>query len=67
MQECECDDTILMELCAYLWPFAVFTFVYFLIYAVKAAVTGEGNEIERGVGAAVSLLVIVGACVLPNL
>lgn len=55
----------LMELCAYLWPFAVFTFVFCLISAVKAAVTGEGNEVGRGLGAAVSLLVIVGACALP--
>lgn len=38
----------LMELCVYLCPFAVFTFVFCLISAV-------------------SLLVIVGACVLPNL
>lgn len=37
------------------------TYVYFLIFAVKAAVAGDKNDVMLGFGTAMSLLVIVGA------
>lgn len=43
---------------------APFAFVFFLIYAIRDAVKGGDRDIAYGIGAAVSLLVIVAVCVL---
>ena len=43
---------------------APFTFVFFLIYAIREAVRGGDRDIAYGLGAAVSLLVLTAACVL---
>lgn len=41
-------------------PLCPFTFVIFLIDAIKKVVSGEGNEYLSGLGAGLSLLVILG-------
>ena len=52
------------RLCTYLCWVAPFTFVFCLVYAVREAVNGGSNDIALALGASLSLLIIVGACVL---
>lgn len=53
-------SVLLLPLCL----IAPFTFVYCLIYAIRAAVSGHGNEIALGAGAGVSLLILLVAVVV---
>ena len=39
-----------------------FTFVFFLIYAIREAVKGGDRDIAYGLGAAISLLAILAIC-----
>ena len=50
----------LLGACFFLCLFAPFTFVIFLIDAIKKVVSGEGNEYLSGLGAGLSLLIILG-------
>lgn len=54
----------LLGACFFLCIFAPFTFVIFLIDAIKKVVSGEGNEYLSGLGAGLSLLVILGGDLL---
>ena len=51
---------VLLSICFFLYIFAPFTFVFFLIDAVKKAVSGEGNEYLSGLGAGLSVFVMLG-------
>lgn len=51
---------VLLSICFFLCIFAPFTFVFFLIDAVKKAVSGEGNEYLSGLGAGLSVFVMLG-------
>ena len=53
-------ETISLHLC---WV-APFTFVFCLIYAIRDAVKDGKNDIGLGLGAAVSLLIIIAAILL---
>ena len=50
-------------ICGFLSLVAPFTFVFCMIYAIRDAVQGGNRDIAYGLGAAVSLLVIVIACI----
>ena len=56
--------SFLVQLCLILCWVAPFTFVFFLIAAIKEAVNGGNNDINFGLGAASSLLVMLVAAVL---
>lgn len=43
---------------------APFTFVFFLLSAIKETIKEGPNDVAFGFGAAISLLIIVAACVL---
>ncbi len=53
-----------LKICMILCWIAPFTFVFFLVYTVKEAVNKGRHDIEYALGASVSLLIIVAACVL---
>ena len=46
--------------CFFLCIFAPFTFVIFLIDAIKKVVSGDGNEYFPGLGAGLSLFIMLG-------
>lgn len=50
----------LLGACLFLCIFAPFTFVIFLIDAIKKVVSGEGNEYFPALGAGLSLFVMLG-------
>ena len=49
-------DTLRIQVCI----FAPFTFVIFLIDAIKKVVSGDGNEYFPGLGAGLSLFIMLG-------
>ena len=51
---------IFFEICSILCLFAPFTFVFCLIYAIKKVVSGDGNEYFPGLGAGLSLFIMLG-------
>ena len=51
---------VLLSICFFLCIFAPFTFVIFLIDAIKKVISGEGNEYFPGLGAGLSLFVMLG-------
>ena len=51
---------IIFEICAFLCIFAPFTFVFCLVSAIKKAVSGDGNEYFPGLGAGLSLFIMLG-------
>ena len=50
----------LLGACFFLCIFAPFTFVIFLIDAIKKVVSGDGNEYFPGLGAGLSLFIMLG-------
>ena len=51
---------VLLSICFFLCIFAPLTFVIFLIDAIKKVISGEGNEYFPGLGAGLSLFVMLG-------
>ena len=51
---------VLLKIPFFLCIFAPFTFVIFLIDAIKKVISGEGNEYFPGLGAGLSLFVMLG-------
>ena len=50
----------LLGACFFLCIFAPFTFVIFLIDAIKKVVSGDGSEYFPGLGAGLSLFIMLG-------